>query len=179
MDKKLNSAELLRRSVIELVSTMPVEKITVNMICDNCGISQRTFYNYFSDKYELIASVYTNIHEKAYRSLGKDASMVQIIRLLVTSICEYSDFYINVVKYKGQNDLLTSIFQPLRDSMYSLVSDVYGDELTDDIRNAIDIYIFGCNGYMQYHLMIEDVVPAETTIQIFEKNAPEILRKYM
>lgn len=45
MEKKKGSKELLKESVIELVEKMPVKKVTVEMICQNCGVSQRTFYN--------------------------------------------------------------------------------------------------------------------------------------
>ena len=34
--------------------TMPVEKITVKEIVQECGTTRQTFYRYFLDKYDLI-----------------------------------------------------------------------------------------------------------------------------
>ena len=48
------SKDLLVQSLYELMREQPYEQITVRAIAANCGLSQRTFYNHFKDKHELV-----------------------------------------------------------------------------------------------------------------------------
>lgn len=50
--------ELIVESLHELAAEIPVEKISVKDICDNCGISKSTFYNHFESILELRASTF-------------------------------------------------------------------------------------------------------------------------
>ncbi len=47
--------EILAESIQELAASKSVEKITIKEITQNCGMTSTTFYNHFSDKYELLA----------------------------------------------------------------------------------------------------------------------------
>lgn len=58
--QRLTTKEALVESLIELSSSKPFDKITVEEIVKNCGYSKRTFYNHFADKYELAAYVYAH-----------------------------------------------------------------------------------------------------------------------
>ncbi len=164
MQKKKSSKELLRESAIELFSKNPVEKVSVTMICENCGVAPRTFYNHFKDKNDIIAWVYTAILEEVELQKGDSRTLHDYICALVQGICDYSSFYISAVKYTGQNDFRRSIFQPLRDCTCELITSKYQDEITEDMLNAIDIYLFGCIGYMEHHLVANNIIPAQTTI---------------
>lgn len=179
MEKKKGSKELLKESVIELVEKMPVKKVTVEMICQNCGVSQRTFYNYFKDKYELISWVYTEVLEEQNRDDHQPKSMHATISALVVNIVSHSRFYCSAVRFTGQNSFMRSIFQPLRESTLHLIRDTFHDDITEDISNAVDFYIFGCIGFMEYHLLQNDITPAGETIKIFEDNIPSLLKKYL
>lgn len=179
MQKKKSSEELLKDSAIELLSKSPVNKVTVNMICNNCGISQRTFYNYYKDKNDLVTSVYTGIIDEFFNAGGSDVTFHDLAMALVSSIYEYGDFYISVIRYTGQNNFRGSIHQPMKDAAIRMITEVFGDEITQDISDALDIYLFGCIGYMEYHLLHGHVIPAEITVPIFEKSIPSNLIKYL
>lgn len=179
MQMKKSSKELLRESAIELFSKYPVDKVSVNMICENCAVSQRTFYNHFRDKNDLIAWVYTEILDEVELRHGDLRTLHNYISALVKGICDYSDFYVSVVRYTGQNDFRRSIFQPLKDCVCELITSKYHDEITEDIVNAIDIYLFGCIGYMEHNLLSNNIIPAEVTIPVFEKFIPNALSKYL
>lgn len=200
MKKKMTSKELLRESVIELVSATPVEKVTVGRICENCGVSQRTFYNYFQDKYDLISSVYTGVLEDMYaagnRGKAPDGragsfgtanggntlppqSFHPVITALVHNIVSHSRFYMNAVNFTGQNSFVQSVFQPLMDSTLHLIRDSYGDEITEELHYAAEFYILGCLGFMELHLLHRDVLTEEITVRVFENNIPRALAKYL
>lgn len=179
MEKKKNSKELLKDSVIELVENNAVEKVTVSMICKNCGVSQRTFYNYFQDKYALITWVYTSVLDDVYHDDTGHVSMHTVISALVHNIINNRRFYKNAVRFTGQNNFMNSIFSPLRKSSLFLIQDVRGDTLTEELSDAVNFYILGCIGFMQYHLFLDDPISAKRTIQVFEDNIPPVLEKYL
>lgn len=41
-----------------LMRTMPIEKITTKEILEKAGVSRRSFYRYFKDKYDLVEWIY-------------------------------------------------------------------------------------------------------------------------
>lgn len=49
--------EILAESIQELAASKSVEKITIKEITQNCGMTSTTFYNHFSDKYELLGFI--------------------------------------------------------------------------------------------------------------------------
>ncbi len=53
-----DTKQKLLDSFIELAKKKPLDKITVKQISDNCGVTSQTFYNHFSDKYDLIIWAY-------------------------------------------------------------------------------------------------------------------------
>lgn len=177
MQKKKSSKELLKESVIELVSHTPVEKVTVGMICENCGVSQRTFYNYFRDKLDLISWAYVSTLDAC--GIGSEATLRPVMTALVTHLIEFSDFYTNVIRYTGQNNFKDSIFTPLQAYLHRLITEVFGDTLTQDLSDSVDFFIFGCLGYMEHYFLKGEIVPAEITMPRFEANIPESLRKYL
>lgn len=55
-------SQLTKSSIVEsfvrLSARVPVDKITVKDIVDNCGINRNTFYYYFQDMYALIEELF-------------------------------------------------------------------------------------------------------------------------
>ena len=42
---------------IRLLEKKPIEQISVTEICTESGVSKRSFYNYYCDKYDVILMV--------------------------------------------------------------------------------------------------------------------------
>lgn len=58
---------ILRESLIELLKTKPINRITVTDICTHADLNRGTFYNYYCDAYDLLAQ----IEESFYNNLTK------------------------------------------------------------------------------------------------------------
>lgn len=54
---------MVKQSLIELLRTKPVAKITVTEICERAGINRATFYAHYSDPMDLLHSVENEIIE--------------------------------------------------------------------------------------------------------------------
>ena len=93
-----NTKELLADSIKELAKSKSVEKISVREIVSNAGLTHMTFYNHFSNKYELIAWIY-NVRICPY--LGQLFSRVswrETVRHFFDVLFEAPDFYMNALK---------------------------------------------------------------------------------
>ncbi len=71
-DKKDNrrvryTKTVLRESLIELLQTKPISRITVTDICTKADLNRGTFYNYYCDAYDLLAQ----IEDSFYNNLAK------------------------------------------------------------------------------------------------------------
>ena len=58
--QRLTARQYFEESLQELIEYKPFERITVREIAGNCGMTTRTFYNYFQDKYDLILWTYSS-----------------------------------------------------------------------------------------------------------------------
>ncbi|MBQ9326843.1 MAG: TetR family transcriptional regulator [Clostridia bacterium] len=63
MDRKKDTKELLADSMLRLCKTLPVNKVTVKEIVEDCGLSTQTFYNHFKDKYDLMVYIYESVSQ--------------------------------------------------------------------------------------------------------------------
>lgn len=56
--------EFLAKTLIVMLQTSSVDKISVKQLTNKCGLSRQTFYNHFQDIYELVEWIYQNAIEK-------------------------------------------------------------------------------------------------------------------
>ena len=86
----------------ELVRKNRIEDISVADICEQGNINRRTFYRYFSDKYEVIEWIhYSDFLQKL--QLPSESNLYYAMAASVNLVLEDREYYINALKYKGQN----------------------------------------------------------------------------
>ena len=97
-------------TLIELMNTLPFEKITVQNICQSCNIPRQTFYYHFKDKYELVTWIY-------YRDVIKiiekhpDTPWEEVLEKIFTTLREKDAFYKKAFCATGQNALIDHMFE--------------------------------------------------------------------
>ena len=79
-DKTIETKRQLAAAVVELCGEMPFSKIRVRTICEHAGVSRRTFYNHFRDKYELLPWQVQDGQNRMFRELGDDFPYRALIR---------------------------------------------------------------------------------------------------
>jgi probable dihydroxyacetone kinase regulator len=60
MSSSLVTKNALARAFKSLMMTTPINKISVQMVSDACGVTRHTFYNHFHDVYELLEWIFEN-----------------------------------------------------------------------------------------------------------------------
>ncbi len=96
-----------------LMAKVPFARITVGDICETCGMSRKSFYYHFRDKYELLGWVFETefvlpARETAYPSPW------DFIRALCNYLYNNSAFYKNAFTVWGQNAFAEQFYQLLR-----------------------------------------------------------------
>lgn len=86
----------------KLVRTQPFEKVNVSDICDGCGVSRKTFYYHFQDKYELAEWIFNTEFIAALKETDTSDQWA-----FASALCGYfyreREYYANLVQYSGQN----------------------------------------------------------------------------
>ncbi|NMM63950.1 TetR family transcriptional regulator [Clostridium sp. P21] len=60
MTKSRVTENALAASLKMLMKQKPINKISVKMVTDTCGVTRHTFYNHFHDIYELLGWIFEN-----------------------------------------------------------------------------------------------------------------------
>lgn len=92
----------LASALKELVKKNSFEKVTVMDICEACGVSRKTFYYHFKDKFDLAEWIF-------------DVEFIEVMKRseasgeweFASAICHYfyreKEFYSKLLQYGGQN----------------------------------------------------------------------------
>ncbi len=102
-DKRRDTKRIIAESFKELLKKNPIEKITVANITEMSGVIRPTFYNHFSDKYEVLEYIIRNDLLLPIKPLLANEMIVEGVTLLMTSIKNDIEFYNNAVRIEGQN----------------------------------------------------------------------------
>ena len=93
----------LAKSFKELACQQPIEKITIQQITDRAGVIRPTFYNHFSDKYNLLEWILVQDILIPVQPLVANGMLNEGMRLIFYNVEKEKDFYMHVCKMEGQN----------------------------------------------------------------------------
>ncbi|MCR5793898.1 MAG: TetR/AcrR family transcriptional regulator [Solobacterium sp.] len=179
--KRKTAKEILADSFRELAQDMPINKITVKDIIDNCGYSQATFYRQFKDKYDLIAWSYTKdfeaiidrrkAEELSWReSLENSASYFQQHRQylanLLTHTSGYDSFIIN----------MTAIHSRIMNKEFDQLTEIQPAD--ERVRAALQIYCYGCVLFSCDWILGKYDLSVKELADVYESAMSEPLRRH-
>ena len=134
----------LEESLKHLLLKKPLDKITINDLTTDCGISRMTFYYHFKDIYDL---------EDARSALqGKKTSSTWHEGLLqiFDAVMENKPFILNVYRCVGREQIENYLFQLTCDLLMGVVTEKSKDiPITDEQKIFIaDLYKYSFVGIM-------------------------------
>ena len=114
-------------SFVELAQQMPIDKITIKKVCDNCNINRNTFYYYYQDLYALKEEIIYAKAQKLFSNLdfSSPESWKSSLRI--------------VGAYARKNEAF------IRNLYISMGRDAFGDYVVDAVSRIAYIYV--CNIY--------------------------------
>ena len=92
----------LAQTMKELMAREPFSKISVGDICGTCGMSRKSFYYHFKDKYDLVSWIFYTEFIQTIPTAGYDSPWD-----FLEGICDYfyreHEFYRSAMQIQGQN----------------------------------------------------------------------------
>lgn len=106
----------MKQSMLELMNTTPFDKITVRLICDRAGVNRSTFYAHYTDIYDMIGQMETNLQKKLMENYPVTEHVIPLslesFILFLAFIREHRDFYRVALKARREFPIRQG-FEPL------------------------------------------------------------------
>lgn len=147
MLKIVNVKQTLADSLIELSYSKPISKITVQNIVDNCHTVRQTFYNHFSDKYDLINWIYKTKAERVLDVFKDNKNWYECIKNTYIVFYEDKQFFTKISNLTGQNSFVDFFYEHTKNYYVDSIISRYGkDEISESLLYSIE---FNCYGEIQ------------------------------
>lgn len=178
MEKKLTTKELLMRSMLEISEKKPIEKITVEELTKNCGVSRKSFYNNFLDKYDLIEWIHYRHCSEIAREHASISPLVSCTEMF-TYICQNMPFYRNLARRRSE-DIHQILYRVSYNVMAEYIRSEAGrEELTEEEDYLLSCYIHGSVTKMTEWLSGKEKLTDETVARYITLAWPVGLSKYL
>ncbi len=173
--------EILAESIQELAIKKSVEKITIKEITQNCGVTPTTFYNHFSDKYELLAWIYNVSIEPFLGRLGTDVSWRECVWQSSFILTKNKPFYRNALqntaglvsfRYATNNFAIDLILERIRRN-FTLI------EIPTEIRFYVVFYMRAIAESINDWFLSEMKMPIEEFTDLLVQGMPTPLTPYL
>lgn len=110
----------------ELMENMAFSKISISDICEKCGMSRKSFYYHFKDKYELVNWIfYTDFI--SFLEQNKDIDEHTFINTICSYLYDNRAFYTNAFNVEGQNSFTEFFSETLQSIAYETLQDRIDD----------------------------------------------------
>lgn len=141
--KRPSVKDIIADTMMEMLEKSRLSNITITSICDDIGISGRTFYNYFKDKYEVCNYIYDRIIDnECWNENGKRVNLKKYMDNVGVAMCEkYPNVFEHMLSYKGQNSLQEHMYtRGVDDLVKQLVCVGKVELITADNVKQIEFY---------------------------------------
>lgn len=125
IDRK-NTKNELAASLKQLIRKTPMEKITVKALTDMAGVIRPTFYNHFSDKYEVLEYIIRNDLLLPIKPLLINDMTTEGLTLLFSNMYKEREFYENAIKIEGQNSFESIARQEVTKLLIEVITEKNG-----------------------------------------------------
>ena len=140
----------LGESLKKLVLTKRLEKITINDLTADCGISRMAFYYHFKDIYDLVEWVCVEDGRKALQGKKTYDTWQEGMCQVFDAVLENKDFILNVYRSIGREKVESYLYKFTYDMVKEVVEEkCRGIALAADHKAFIaDFYKYGFVGIM-------------------------------
>jgi len=152
-DRRVKFSKIfLKNSLIDLLETKSISKITIKEICETADINRATFYAHYSDQYALLKSIEEDYIENILKDIFQQENSKENTPLLTQSILVYiyENAKMSKILLSDRADLhfQKRIMSIVHDSLLSQLMHASKQDL--DRAQYISSYVItGCIGIIQ------------------------------
>lgn len=133
----------LAESLIDLMSTHSINKITVKDIVDNCGLTRQTFYRYFKDKYDLVNWYFEKIADKSFKKMDNGLTLEEGLIKKFQYIRKEQNFFRQAFLIEDCNSLINYDFECIYHFYLNIIKRKTSGKITDDLNFSLRLYCHG------------------------------------
>lgn len=176
IDKRiLKTKKNLYEGLLEVMKEKTFEDVKVSDICDKALTNRSTFYDHFSDKYELLTSLINDLKEELVITLKSNSNptdsikehYITMIKLLLDHITTKIDVY-NAILKKNNNSIVMDM---LYDAMYKEIENELQEnklETTIPVEIITKFYVTAVSNICLDYIKYPKKYNKETIIHYFE-----------
>jgi hypothetical protein len=138
MSNSIDTKRAIADAIMQLMLTKSIDDISIQEIADACGITRRSFYNHFTDKYSLIDWIYKTEAVDYISLVGEDCSWYDAVITKLNIIRNNPQFYKKVYR---QEWFLNS-FANITKQLYRTA--VHKKGAGPEIDFEVDFYCYAC-----------------------------------
>lgn len=138
----------LADSLKQLMKQIPINKITVKMVTDTCGVTRHTFYNHFHDVYELLGWIFEN---EVIDELDKYCSLADWkkgLLLVLQYTIDNKAICTNTCKSLGREHLERFLWKTFNKVLEGVIADItYAMNVEDKLKKEVaEFYAYAITG---------------------------------
>ena len=159
--------EAIANTMKQLMEETPFDHITTADIINRCGISRKTFYYHFQDKYDLVNWIFSVEVIDGILKNTKIDNLSECYLNLCRYIRDNKTFCTNAINASGQNCFIQFLYGYVDKQINILCKDAINKKIlsSDDIKFLIDYYYYAFIGVFK------------TWINTNMKDSPEVIVK--
>jgi AcrR family transcriptional regulator len=185
MDKKIDlriikTKKNLYEGLITLMQEKRFEDIKVSDICQISLVNRSTFYDHFSDKYELLSSLIEDLRKELEETLEKSNSSqnpkeyyLEVIKLFLEHISENIKIYSSILKNNNEGIVMDIAYQTIIKDVEKNVTK--NSNITTEIPSEIisKFYVSAVINVCIEYLKFPDKYPKEKILNYLDKLIPK------
>ncbi len=178
--KSKDTKELLKDSLIELAKKKPIDKITIKQVSENAGVTSQTFYNHFSDKYDMVHWAYKKrVDELFDKYKNGELTWKELLDAFLVGYKKNSRFILNAFNNTyGEDSYAIKTGGYLCQSVENELKRRLGvDELDEELSILTKIYVSGIINIIAYWLNEGRDIDKDNLIKCLDESMPGKIRE--
>ncbi|AKP03926.1 TetR/AcrR family transcriptional regulator [Companilactobacillus pabuli] len=106
--------EIFRRTLISLLETENLNRISVTELCKRAELSRATFYTYYIDIFDLFEKIENSVYEKLEQFLKEHDSNASRLEKIVEYVGEHNRLFSVLLNVDGSSNFKRSIMKLTR-----------------------------------------------------------------
>lgn len=133
----------LAAAMKKCMERMPVEKVTVKEIVEECGTTRQTFYRYFLDKYDLINWYFDKILSESFKHMGTGETVYESLVRKFRFIEHERLFFDAAFRYDDQNSLRDHDYRKIHAFYTNMIESRTKEPLGSELNFILEMYCRG------------------------------------
>ncbi len=171
---------LFTLAIKKLMKTIPLDKITVSQICDECLTTRQTFYRHFKDKYDLVNNIFQMQCSESFLLMGSKYTLEEALIEKFKFIEEEKTFFSQAFKSQDSNNLIKFDFEMIFD--FYKKSILSKNKFTTIPKNILIVLELYCRGSIdltvEWTLGNIDLNYKEMAL-LLSQSVPDLLKPYI